>query len=188
MATYKELLADARLNPDNADFTALRIAYAKSPLYNPYRGPAANLDDRKSLNQALTDKDLPAALELVDRILEGAYLNAEMHALAASLHKDLYHSAEHAYHDAWFNGLMKSLLDSGNGLSFDSAITVISTDEEYVFLRIIGATPGSQALMHHDGHHFDVITARHPRTPEPMEFHFNIDIPFGWLERNRGNR
>jgi hypothetical protein len=184
MARYDQLLAEAKRDPETADFTALRMALTESPAYNPYGNPGGGVESRKALGQALQDRDIPKALELIGQKLDSMYLDAEMHLLAASLHKELHQPDEAAYHDLWFNGLMKSLLDSGNGLSFDSPITVISTSEEYIFLRVIGAVPGIQALREHAGHHFDVITARHPRTPEPMEFHFNIDIPFGWLEKH----
>jgi hypothetical protein len=72
----------------------------------------------------------------------------------------------------------------GDGRSMEKAFVVISTDEEYALLSILGLRPGGQSLMQGGGHAYDRLDAVDPKTNQKYEFYFQIDIPFGWLGRN----
>lgn len=109
MPTYEQLLAAAKSNPDAADFAALRLAFADSPDYSPYDRPVEGTASRKELSQALRDKDISRALELIVQQLDSMYLDAELHLLAASLYTERDQPDEATYHKKWFESLIKSL-------------------------------------------------------------------------------
>lgn len=76
-----------------------------------------------------------------------------------------------------FDGLLYSLLQSGEGDSPKNAFIVINIHEEYSVFRATGVTPGKQKLEQIDGMFYDKWQVKHPRTGEHV-FYFNIDIPF----------
>ncbi len=65
--------------------------------------------------------------------------------------------------------------------SAESAVTVDSITEEYIFLETTLHSCGTafvsagQALLEEDGHHYDVLSARCPADGAEAEFYFNID-------------
>jgi hypothetical protein len=55
---------------------------------------------------------------------------------------------------------------------------VISVDEEYAVVRVLGLRVLSQALSHIDGHSYDVLTAVDVETKFESKLYFNIDVIF----------
>jgi hypothetical protein len=179
MTSYEGLLAQAQANPHDADFHALRMAYTRSDHYAPYMQDGESI---QALHAALQAQNMEAALEAIGRLLAFNYLDIEAHMAADYVHIQLEDHAQSAYHRAFAKGLIDAILVTGTGRDFDSAFIVISVAEEYLVLRVIGLIPGNQQLVQHEGHWFDVLTARHPQTNEAMDIYFNIDLPRGWQE------
>jgi predicted RNA-binding Zn-ribbon protein involved in translation (DUF1610 family) len=73
--------------------------------------------------------------------------------------------------------------------SAETAVTVDSITEEYVFLETTLHSCGTafasagQALLEEDGHHYDVLSARCPADGAEAEFYFNIDSLMFNLEK-----
>lgn len=95
---------------------------------------------------------------------------------------------------------MASILQSGDGRSFETAYQVISIAEEYAILETLNLRPGAQTLCSHGEQHFDVFQCQpaspgvwglpgEVRTPcepneasasfEPREIYFNVDLFYG---------
>lgn len=183
MTSYEDLLAQAQANPQEADFHALRMAYVRSASYAPYMQDSAAI---QALHAALPAGEMDAALAAIDRLLAFNYLDIEAHMAADYVHLQLEDQAKSAYHRAFAQGLIHALLATGSGRDFASAIIVISIAEEYVVLRVLGGRPEKQRLVGHEGHWFDVLTARHLQTGEVRDVHFNIDLPRGWQADHMG--
>src|SRR5579862_3375401 len=133
MASYDDLLLAAKKYPQTTDFGALRMAYAESPSYSPY----GRYGKMKELNQTLGDHRLQEAVVMLDEMLNENYLNIEGHLISGNVYRELKDEARSLYHFAWVDGLITSILNSGKGVSFETAFVVINTQEEYQLLRAI---------------------------------------------------
>ena len=79
--------------------------------------------------------------------------------------------------------LVDSILDSGDGRDFASAFKVITVEEEYAVLRVLGLRVMGQALVTHDGSQFDQMQVKEPKSGKELVLYFNIDLPLNWLNR-----
>lgn len=182
---YDELLAAARTDPTSADFHALRMAWARSDAYAPYPHDRAIRVHLEAMSRALHVGDLDAALGASKDLLASNYLDIEAHMVADYVHTLRGSTAQATYHRAFAQGLIRALVATGDGRSPRTAFIVLTTSEEYTVVRALGYTVTLQALVEEDGHHYDMLRTRHARTGEEAEFFFNIDLPFGWLQRQK---
>ena len=86
------------------------------------------------------------------------------------------------FHHYVYDGLVQSILKSGDGKSPASAYVVISTDEEYAVLRALGIRSTQQALMGEKGEKIDRISGVNEKSNETVTLYFNVTRPFKWLE------
>ena len=182
---FDTLLAAARADPIGADFHALRMAYARSDSYAPYPHIHATRVSVEAMSQALRAGDLDGAQEASAALLASNYLDIEAHMVADYVHTLRDSNGQAAFHRAFAQGLIRALVATGDGKSTRTAFIVLTTSEENTVLRALGYTMTLQALVQEDGHHYDMLRARHSRTGEEAEFYFNIDLPFGWLQRQK---
>jgi Domain of unknown function (DUF4919) len=177
-AAYEALLKKLKGGDRTVDFKELRMAYAESSGYNPYGG---DRQARQAMFAAMRAKEWDEALKQSAKILEKNYvdINAHFGAFVANDRKGVTDKAD--FHKFVLEGLVNSIRDSGDGKGTDKAFVVISTDEEYALLNILGLRPTSQALLNKGGHSYDMLTAVDPKTNEKQDIYFNIDKPFGWL-------
>ena len=176
---YHDLLAAAQQNPAGADFHTLRMAYARSDGYAPY---SHDVEAVEALGRALPAADFDAALGAIARLLDASYLDIEAHIAADYVYTRLSQPDRSAYHRGFAQGLLRSIVGTGDGRDFSTAFIVLAIPEEYTVVRMMGLRPRGQALVEHEGHWFDVIDAAHAQTDAPATVHFNIDIPHTWLQ------
>jgi len=159
--------------------TKERMAFVHSPKYNPYdtsirdiRKAVWKLIDAKSYQKALVEADKGLAVDPVDiEVLMGK---------AAAL-RELKDDRADQFRARWM-ALADAILVSGDGKSFVSAFKVISVDEEYAVIGLIGLESENQALQAEHGSMFDVLTV-HPReSKNSFDLYFNIDLP--WMHLN----
>ena len=176
---YESLLERVKKADPTVDFAALRLAYAD----NPPKDSGTDPDASKAMFAALRDKNYGKALEHAEKIMKANYVDINAHMVAAMAYKEKNDSEKQKFHRYVAEGLIKSILSSGDGKSQKTALTVISTSEEYVILRVYGLMPASQALQSANGHHYDRLDAVNPKTNEKVTLYFNIDRPYGALEK-----
>ncbi len=169
---YFKLLKQAKAMDPKLDFTALRLSYTKTKLYQPYYTP-----DFKSINLAYDAKNWKKTISCADEILKKNYLDIDSHLYCMLAYKELGDKKKADFHQYMFRGLLHSLLQSGEGNSPKNAIVVITIQEEYAVLKAVRVTPGKQKLEQIDGHLYDKWQVKHNKTGEHT-FYFNIDIPF----------
>jgi hypothetical protein len=179
-ARYESLLERVRKGDPAADFTALRLAYADNP---PKDAGGTDPEVSRSMFSAMRDKKYGKAIEYAEKIMKGNYVDIDAHLVASAAYKEQGDAEKEKYHGYVAEGLIKSILSSGDGKSQETAFTVISTEEEYVILRVYGLMPGSQSLLDAKGHHYDRLDAINPKTHEKVTLYFNIDRPYGALEK-----
>ena len=156
-------------------YLQLRMDYAKSDKYNPhpfYNGlvaEAAELFGQKKYDDVL--EKLAPALEKDPYSVK--LLPVKMAALL-QLGKT---NETVAVREAYF-GILHSIFITGDGQSHETAMRVISIDEEYAILQLTGLRPLGQALTTKDGHSYDVLTVRTPKGYEEdktFDLYFNVD-------------
>ncbi len=180
--SYEELLVKARAQDPGLDFTALRLAYTRTPEYSPYDTDTATL---QAAGKALQAKDYALARQHAETILGRNYLDLDGHILAYEAASGLGDEAAKKQHGFMLDGLFGAIVKLGDGRSFPTAWVVISPREEYVVARLMEAEVVEQALVQEGGHHYDVLTVKkRGGGPETTRLHFNIDLPFVWMEQN----
>jgi hypothetical protein len=178
--SYESLLERVRKSDPAADFTALRLAYADAP---PKDAGETDPDASRSMYSAMREKNYGKAIEYAEKIMKGKFVDINAHLVASAAYKEKGNAEKEKFHRYVFEGLIKSILDSGDGKSQETAFTVISTEEEYVVLRVYGLMPGTQSLLSGKGHYYDRLDATNPKTNEKVTLYFNIDRPYGALQK-----
>ena len=172
---YAVLLARAKVDPARTDFGKLRMAFTKTPAYQPYDRYTA---DDKEFDTAMAAENLARAREIVDRLLEKNYVRIRSHINAFIVH-DKKGDAERAhFHRAFVDGLFRSIVSSGDGGSRGTAFVIINTEEEYDVIGLSGMKLDSQGLQHEGGKSFDVMTVTPRDGGQAVQLYFDITLPW----------
>ncbi len=174
--TYEQILKRVKAKDKDVDFREFRIAYTKSDYYNPYE---QNIKIRKEMSLALSDKKHEKALKLANEILERNYVDIEAHMVCLVVYQDIKKENEYEYHAYVLDGLIGSIIKSGNGDSPKTAFEVICVREEYIILDILGYKTLKQSLIEKNGHKYDAMEVEEIKTKKKTTIYFNVDIPLG---------
>jgi hypothetical protein len=171
--SYEALVDRAKNKDQTLDFRQLRFAYADST------GPKADTDeDKKAMMKAMREKDFVAVIKHADVVLASNYADMDAHFVEYVAHKERNEDDPASLHKFIFQGLLNSIVDSGDGKSPETAYVVIDVHEEYVVLHFMGVgMPKSQSYLHKNGHAYDAIVFIDPKTNEERTVYFNVDIP-----------
>lgn len=172
---YASLLARVKNGDLTIDFKQLRFSYMDSPERHSAKDTSG---EEKEMWQLLSKKDYKAAIEKADVVLAGEFVNLDAHFVEFRAYTELQNAPQSDFHHAVFGGLIKSILDSGDGQSLQTAYVVISTHEEYVLLNLRGLRPNKQDLVMDHGHSYDMLETIDPDTQKTVTLYFNVDIPF----------
>jgi hypothetical protein len=175
---YDILLERVQKQDPAVNFQELRLAYTEAKQYSPYGG---DRETRKTMFAALNAKQYAQALASSEKILAANYLDINAHFAAFVANRELGHPEKSDYHKNIFQKLLKSISDSGDGKTMETAFVVISTDEEYALFNFMGMRPTAQALIEDKNHHYDKMTVTDPENNQTLTYYFNIDKPFNWL-------
>jgi hypothetical protein len=181
---FDRLLAAAKDDPAHADFPRLRRAFAQSPHYNPYGEPF----DPGPVRQEVANGERVAGLLALDRVLEGHWMDLDAQRFAAAACRRLGETDRAERHAAFHEGLLRAILEAGDGRSFETAWPVLSVAEEYHILGLLRLEVEAQALTERDGHTFDVLTVKDHKTGDSFKVYFNIDAPHRWLTQRLEQR
>lgn len=177
---YPALLAKVKNFDTTVDFKALRLAYTKTPDYNPY-GRDDNKDD--AMGKALEEKKFEEAIRIAQTVLDKNYVHVFAHFVSRIAYRELGDPKKYAYHHFVTNGLIQSILRSGTGMNPEGAFLVISTTEEYMLLDVLGLKSKMQSTLKVADQTYDKLSVVDRKTGEAGEMFFNVTIPFGWLSR-----
>jgi len=178
--SYGDLLKRVKEYDRSVDFGALRLAYAATPAYNPYSNDG---DTRDSMYSALRDKKYDEALRAAQKILENNYVDIDAHTVCKIAYRQMADNDKSALHAFVAGGLIDSILASGDGTAPETAFVVINTSEEYILMRVLRLKFGKQSLIGNAGHNYDKFEAVEPKSGNALEIYFNIDVPYGWLNK-----
>lgn len=182
-ADFERRLAAAQANPEQADFTALRLAYARSPAYRPGLLPVEL--ETGPIDQEVANGERVAALLALDRWMAGRWMDIPAHLHAGRACARLGEDDRAQRHLRFASGLLRSILNDGDGHGLETAWKVIDAREESGVLDVLGlGSPRKRALVEVDGHSYDVLTVPAPGRGGELTLYFNIDVPRQWLARS----
>lgn len=130
---------------------------------------------------ALEAQEWQRILELSDPWLAQCLVDVDLHLLRAIALGELGRSSESRQQLRWRDGLVESVLRTGDGKTPETAWVVISVGEEYSMLRALGMQVKSQALTRE---HLDKIEAE--RDGKVYTLYFDPAPHFRRLERQFG--
>jgi hypothetical protein len=163
-------------------FKELRFAYTETPQYNPYGGVKTKIGG--NMLTAVNNKEYKKALEYAEKILKENYVDIDAHMVASTAYREMGNQEKADYHQAIFSLLFLSMLHDRHGDKLETAIEVISTDEEYSFLNFSGLKTRHQALLQANGHNYDRLTVVDPVSSKTSEIYFCIDRQFNWFRNS----
>ena len=157
-------------------FTEWRYTYAKTTEYFPYE--SGSREAIQKAHKLVDEKKHAEAMAVLEKALEKYYVSIDLHFTLATiqLHLDS-NSKDGSFHRWVVAKILYSIDSSGDGASPETAMHVISTSEEYVWLRFEKIKSTSQALINKDGHVFDQMSGE-SRDGTKHSFYFNVDRLF----------
>jgi hypothetical protein len=179
-AGYEAMLERVKKGDLDVDFQALRYAYADS---------GGDRADRRAVNElvgamfrAYKTKDFDGAIEAAKKILDIDYLDIDAHVVCDLSYRMLSNtiSAEPCHEMA--SRLLRSISDSGDGATPETAYRVIAVREEYSFLNAVGLTPIGRKVVARDGRDVDAIDVAGKDAGEARTVYFTL-YPSGAARR-----
>ena len=165
----------AKAGDPDIDYRALRFAFAAKPDFNPYG--KAGAEHRAAMMKAYSAGDCATAVKEAVEFFEASFGSIDGHIVSDICNGRLRNDAERARHHAIAAGLIHSITDFGDGKSQETAYVVISVDEEYSLLGVLGLNLGRQSLIKAEGHMFDQLDVT-TTDGQPRSLLFNIDRVF----------
>lgn len=163
------------------DFLVLRNALGWS---EDYVIRCENGRPTKKIVDALNNQQWQLAASIGGRWLNQCPIDLRAHYLTAIAHKNLGNQLAEMNHQQWMEGLMESIMASGDGQGPLSAFVTISVSEEYDALYMFGLRSESQTLVN-TSPVCDVIRAVDD-DGNNMDIYFAPNAHFARLERLLG--
>jgi hypothetical protein len=131
--------------------------------------------------EALDAREWQRILQIVDPWLAQCLVDIDFHLLRAIALGELGRISESQQQLRWRDGLVDSVLRTGDGKTPETAWVVISVGEEHSILRALGMQLRSQALTRE---RLDRIEAE--RDGEIHTLYFNPELPFRRFDKQLG--
>ena len=179
-STFEALLEKLKKGDTRVDYRELRMAYAGSPQYSPYGDDS---DARDAMFSALNNGAYDKSIEFVEKLLRKEFVDIDAHMVASIAYAKMKNAEKARYHREIVKGLIRSILDSGDGITPEAAFQVISLREEGAVHGALGLRQHSQALIKENGHSYDKLSLIDPGTNKETVVYFNVDRPMNWLNK-----
>jgi hypothetical protein len=177
---YDSLVQRVKKADSSVDFLDLRMAFAKSSLYNPYGDPGHGWRD--SMLAARQREDIPSLLKYTTGVLDSNFVDIDAHLLLAFAYNRQNDTLKYQFERWVAKSLMKSIFSTGNGKNLERAYQVISVDEERSLITFTGLRILQQSVTTDNGHHYDKFDLENPSDGQKFTLYFNIDIQMDWMQ------
>jgi hypothetical protein len=190
--SWRELLEEAKLAPDNADITSLRYAYALSHEFDPfYQEPGIKVAIQQT-REAVESGDWERVAQAAVAVLAMNYMHLEAHSHLVDAYMRAGQEQQAVPHQHFLRSCIRSIYQSGYGQDYGTAYVVISPDEEAQFIRFLGAMEEleyqrQRRYVEHEGRHFDVIEVLKKKTGEKAEIYLDVELVFKGVDERRAN-
>ena len=184
-SSYDALLAQLKSGNTAIDFQALRFARAEQPGYNPY---AALADpDKGDLIRAMAANNVDQVATIANRIINRDYTDIDAHAALATVLERRGQTQEAAFERAVADGLLRSIQQSADGMSPETAYVVIGVAEEYTLLGAMGVQVARQSLIQADRGPVDALEVV-SQNGERRTVYFDVSRLFNAMSRLGGGQ
>jgi len=79
------------------------------------------------------------------------------------------------------NGIVDSIIQSGDGKTPKTAYKAISVNEEYAVLGSLSLKLVKQKLIKKNGSSYDKMTVKSKKTGKTFDVYFNVNTPLKWM-------
>jgi len=182
--TYGALVAQLKAGNTAIDYQALRFARAELPGYNPYDALAD--PDKGDLIRAMAANNLDGVSAIANQIIARDYTDIDAHAALSSVLQRRGEREQAAFELAVANGLLRSIQQSGDGMTPETAFVVVGVAEEYSFLGASGVQVARQSLVQSVRGPVDALEVVNPTTNERSTVYFDVSRLFDAMARLGG--
>jgi hypothetical protein len=176
---YQALLERVKKSDASVDFARMRQLQTQLDDYEPY-----GVDVEESPFKVLASGNAEKAQAVAEQVLAASYLDLEAHTVAARIAEKRGDKAAAAHHQYVVQGVIDSILKSGDGKTLGTAYVVITVSEEYATMGHLGLRVAGQSLLHDDaGHSYDLLKGVDPESRATQEVYFNIDSIMGAADK-----
>jgi hypothetical protein len=178
---YDALVAELKSGNTAIDYQALRYARAELPGYNPY---AALSDPEKGdMLRAMTAVNLDDVSVLARQIIERDYTDIDAHAALAAVLERQGMSEAAAFERAVADGLLRSIQETGDGMTPETAYVVIGVAEEYTLLGASNVQVAKQTLLQTARGPVDALEVVNRANGNRRTVYFDVSRMFAAMER-----
>jgi len=178
MADFSQMLEEALSDPEGADYTSLREAYAESHAYLPFGRDQNAIED---LHRRMAGERWDEALDLLEALIDDDPLSIPLRFAYAHILEALDDEMEASAQRTFGNGLMRAIMSSGDGRSPDGAIQVLDSREMYLALEMMGLRAVTTRLSHDGTEWIERVEVK--GKGEERTMYFNVSRPQGWLAK-----
>jgi len=147
---YSEFVKKLEAGETNIDYRRFRESFIESKQFK-MKGRSDYDSLKKAVHREMKNKNYPEIIKTTKSMLSIDYTSMFAHKILQQTYKILGDTVnKNKYHDIEF-GLLKSILNSGDGKSCATARHVIQIEEEYFILDMIGAKLIKQSIENDGG-------------------------------------
>ena len=168
--TFASQLSMVKNRSRDADFEKIRLSYTATESYTPYK-----VSPVPEIMSYMRNADYDACIKEANDFLVTDYVSLVTHFALRVCYSESGKQEKSAYHDYVVGGLIDSICASGDGKSSGSAFVVISTEELYGFLNLVGLQVTAQSLGSDENGAFDKMTVRESGKDEEFDLYFDIN-------------
>lgn len=176
---FEAMIQSVKQDPAEVDYTALRMAWAEYEGYDPLF--FASGDYKRSV-EAIAEAGKSSSLADVTKLcvddFDKYFTDIIWNSTCALAYKSLDAKENEDFHAALVLGLADSVLSSGDGRSPETAFVLVSLSEERFVLGVLRVKKLHQALVEHDGRHYDMWSAEGRKTGKKFSIYFDIERPY----------
>lgn len=133
----------------------------------------------KAFDELLEKKQFADAVKGCEQRLSVGYVNWEAHLTCHQGYTGLAQAQKAKFHMDVIQGLIRSVLTSGNGRTKETAFEVIVDREESAVLSAMGlpyfGPDVSRIIIQEDGHQWHRWDVVHPKTRQKVQVYMNTD-------------
>lgn len=184
-AGFPALLARFQAGDTTVDVRALRMAYTRTPAYDPY--DAADADAQGAMWKHLRDGRLADATRAAEALLARDWLDIAPHVVAEVAYTGQGADSAAALHAFAVRALVGSIGGPQDGRSPEAPMHVIDVSEEYAWLNYYGLRAQRQGVRRCAKSRCDSFTVQDEAGKEFQVF-FDVGILYGWMQRQMEGR
>src|SRR5262245_56258866 len=170
-----EVMARAKRMDPTLDFDQVRRLQVGKPKFrfSDFISPQYK-DTLDGLQAAVGREDAASIRARCDKLFEIYFLEARAHALCGLALERAGDKEGAAYERYLSQGMIASVLSSGDGKTAKTAYRVYAVSEEYDILFAAGLEKVGQATLEAEGRVFDVLDAKNPETGTTQRIFFSL--------------